>query len=52
MENKIDSAINEVLESKRLKEGASYLKKLFKIILSVGLLFFILMFIAWLFGIH
>lgn len=36
--NKIDSAINEVLESKRVQEGTSKLWKITKIILISGII--------------
>ena len=39
-ENKIDKAIDEILESKRLREGANVIKKTFKVVIILGVVFF------------
>lgn len=50
-ENKIDKAIDEILESKRLREGANVIKKTFKVVITLGVVFFIISMIAVALGI-
>ena len=50
-ENKIDKAIDEILESKRLREGANVIKKTFNVVIILGVVFFIILMIAVALGI-
>lgn len=50
-ENKIDAAIDQVLESKRLKQGVNATKKGLSFIAILGILFFILLLVGVALGI-